>query len=432
MDTTNFTLDTFPFDNIILKTPKALQGGTYSSELVLNDKPIIIQTPKCKTKHGIHNTSKISYCDLLMNSDHEEFISCLEKLQEKIRDLILENGENWFQEAPTLDEIEYNWNSSIRTYKQKNFLIRTFIDKNKSFKNAFKIFNTEGSELTDSSALENNSVIGILEIKRMKFSSQSFALEIKLRQVMVIKEEPIFNKCLIKFNSNTSNNLEKNNTIEKDDDSVEENNVEQPESNDEDDKLEDAGPQHEQHVDKQQVDEQPDSENETTQITEEDNLEQKIVTLQHENENIVLDISKNLQKKEEEDDLQNMQDNNSQDVTETVSNDTKTTEKNVVLSNIVETSDISENDLSNSKTLEKNELEEVSLNVDDDDTIKLKNPNDVYLDIYRIAKEKAKLAKKQAIKAYLEAKKIKDLYLLDSVDTSEDDSDEELELFSEN
>ena len=103
MDTTDFTKHSFPFDEIKLKTPKALQGGTYSSELTLNDKPIIIQTPKCKTKNGIHNTSKISYCDLLMNSDHDQFISCLEKFQEKVRELILENGENWFQEAPTLD-----------------------------------------------------------------------------------------------------------------------------------------------------------------------------------------------------------------------------------------------------------------------------------------------------------------------------------------
>ena len=85
------------------------------------------------------------------------------------------------------------------------------------------------------------------------------------------------------------------------------------------------------------------------------------------------------------------------------------------------------------KTLEKmTELEEINLNIDNESTIKLKNPNEVYLDIYRAAKQKAKQAKKQAIKAYLEAKKIKDLYLLDSIDTSEDESDTELELFSEN
>ena len=207
MTSTNFTINEFPFSNIKLKTPKALQGGTYSSEILLDDNSLVIQTPKCKTKNGIHTTSKTTYCDLLMDSDHEDFILSLEKLQEQIRDLIHENGENWFQEAPTKDEIEYNWNNSIRSYKQKHFLIRTFIDKNRSKSSSFKIFNTEGEELIDNSILNNNSVICILEIKKIKFSSQSFNLEIKLRQVMVIKEDPIFNKCLIHFSN--KNVLEK-------------------------------------------------------------------------------------------------------------------------------------------------------------------------------------------------------------------------------
>ena len=40
--------------------------------------------------------------------------------------------------------------------------------------------------------------------------------------------------------------------------------------------------------------------------------------------------------------------------------------------------------------------------------------------------------KNEAIKAYLEAKRIKELYMLDIVDSSEEDDEEEEELFSEN
>ena len=87
----------------------------------------------------------------------------------------------------------------------------------------------------------------------------------------------------------------------------------------------------------------------------------------------------------------------------------------------------------------KDELEEVNLTFDEDDAITLKNPNEIYLDIYRQAREKAKKAKQEAIKAYLEAKRIKELYMLEIVDSSEDESDsdeesddEEDELFSEN
>ena len=76
---------------------------------------------------------------------------------------------------------------------------------------------------------------------------------------------------------------------------------------------------------------------------------------------------------------------------------------------------------------ESNDLEDVSekINTTNAETIKLKNPNEVYMEIYKIAKQKAKQHKKAAISAYLEAKKIKNTYLLEDLENSEDSSDEE-------
>ena len=95
---------------------------------------------------------------------------------------------------------------------------------------------------------------------------------------------------------------------------------------------------------------------------------------------------------------------------------------------------------SNQPEKKNDELQEVNLTFDENDAITLKNPNEIYLDIYRQAREKAKKAKQEAIKAYLEAKRIKELYMLEIVDSSEDESEseeesgeeEEDELFSEN
>ncbi len=42
--------------------------------------------------------------------------------------------------------------------------------------------------------------------------------------------------------------------------------------------------------------------------------------------------------------------------------------------------------------------------------LSLKNPNEIYLGIYKAAKEKAKHMRKAAIEAYLEAKDIKTKY----------------------
>ena len=53
--------------------------------------------------------------------------------------------------------------------------------------------------------------------------------------------------------------------------------------------------------------------------------------------------------------------------------------------------------------------------------LNLRNANDVYLDIYKKAREKAKNARNEAIKAYLEVKRIKELYMLDVADSSDDE-----------
>ena len=76
------------------------------------------------------------------------------------------------------------------------------------------------------------------------------------------------------------------------------------------------------------------------------------------------------------------------------------------------------------------DLEEIQLNISDDEPIQLKKPNEVYYEIYRVARNKARQAKQAAIIAYLEAKNIKQTYMLDG-DSDSDDSLEDLEQLSE-
>jgi hypothetical protein len=85
-----------------------------------------------------------------------------------------------------------------------------------------------------------------------------------------------------------------------------------------------------------------------------------------------------------------------------------------------------------------NELCEVDFNLDeikDSETISIKQRNDVYYKMYHEAREKAKIARDLALSAYLEAKRIKNTYMLDDIidssDESEDDEDESEESESE-
>jgi beta-xylosidase len=80
------------------------------------------------------------------------------------------------------------------------------------------------------------------------------------------------------------------------------------------------------------------------------------------------------------------------------------------------------------------ELTEIDFSCTLEDTveeIKLKKPNQVYFELYKEAKKKAKLAKRSAIIAYLEAKNIKKTYMIENVNDSDSDFDAEIDEVSE-
>jgi len=72
-----------------------------------------------------------------------------------------------------------------------------------------------------------------------------------------------------------------------------------------------------------------------------------------------------------------------------------------------------------------NDLTEVDISpaTDQMETITLTKPNQVYYNLYKSAREKAKQAKKEAILAFLEAKNIKQTYMLENIEESDGDSD---------
>ena len=398
----------FDFSNISLKNPKPIQGGSFLSSIKNNNDALIIQTPKIKTKKGITQTNKHIYTDLVFENEHSEFIEWIEKLQENVRDIILSKSENWFHEPVTLDEIEYNWNDSFRTYKQTKQLLRTFIHKNKGISsNLLKIYDSDYKSKHINDIKSDTSIICILEISGLKFSSTSFQIDFCLRQVMVLEDKPIFNKPLIKFSNEKvlkENDGEKNVKFEKKPEEITLENNNETVNN-----LENI-------VQVEQVEEVEDNSSNT--LTE--NLE-KIQEIQLDNSKNLVEVKNDVKMEEQ------VNENNE------ISEFTDTPKE-------VNLDDLEKEVESNQPEKKNDELQEVNLTFDENDAITLKNPNEIYLDIYRQAREKAKKAKQEAIKAYLEAKRIKELYMLEIVDSSEDESDSEEdsgeenedELFSEN
>jgi len=86
----------------------------------------------------------------------------------------------------------------------------------------------------------------------------------------------------------------------------------------------------------------------------------------------------------------------------------------------------------NNNNDEITELSNTDLNLENDlEALQLKKPNEVYYELYREARKKAKLAKKNAIVAYLEAKNIKKTYLIENLDDSDSEFDAEIDEVSE-
>jgi len=359
----------FDFDNISLTTPTGIQGGAYFSKLKNNNEKLFVQTSKCSSKNGIKKSGKKLYCDLMFNNENSDFYNWMEKMEEKVKSLILKNKEIWFHDELEKDDIDYNWNTGIRTYKQKFYLFRTFIEKQKLNNGSkLQIFNEDEEKLTIDDIKSTSKMVCILEIKGLKFTSQSFHLECSLTQIMLINEEEILmDKCLIRREKKKRKEIFENKEIKEnvklEINSVESDNIE--DDNIEDDNIEDDNTIIE--TNKKEVD-----------LLK---IEEKTDTLEKNDENVSKkDNDENMEKKLEK----------------------------------------------NEESLEKNdEILEVNLELPEDleiNKMKLKKPNEVYIEMYRSAKNKAKLAKKLAIQAYLESKEIKKTYMLD-LDESSDDED---------
>lgn len=121
--------DPLNFNQLKLGIPKAVQGGGYYSNIKLNGDSVYIQTPKIYTKNGINITGKKIYTDLLFDRDELDFISFINNIEDCIKNLIYEKRQIWFTEEPSMEDIDDNWISSIKTYKNNKFLLRNNIEK---------------------------------------------------------------------------------------------------------------------------------------------------------------------------------------------------------------------------------------------------------------------------------------------------------------
>jgi len=407
-----FPNNSFDFSKITLANPVILQQQSYFSKIMSNNNELMIQMPKCTSKQGFVNSSKRYYCDLMFSSENTELLSWFEKLEEKIQKLIYNQRKNWFHEDVEPDDIENIFTSSLRSFKSgKFFLCRTMLNSPRMLQTTkLNIFDENENSLEMSSVDDKTEFISILHIHGIKFSSRNFQIYVEMKQMMVLNSNSAFTKCLVQTGGNVASEDNKvNNDVlsletnehENDEESVKEENetIEEPLEVVETEKLED--------------------------------LEIKDIT----NDFIIQDNNGN----NNENVIEEKYDTEVNEIKEVVIENDNVANDNIENDNIEKQNQLEETTITldehreqvkNQQPLEineslPNELQEIELSVDNLETIQLKNKQELYLQEYKSAKEKAKKARITALKALLKAKNIKDKYLIDTMELSDEEYEDD-------
>jgi hypothetical protein len=303
-----------------------------------------------------------------------------------------------------MTDVESAFNSVIRVYRSgKFYLVRVNVKNSPiSHEPVINIYDENELPLTLKDVTSDTNIISILEIQGIKFTSRNFQIEIEIKQVMVLSSEPIFENCLIKKDKK---NDDKNNTLLQNNETnlvehLEEQNKKDliPNSND----IMSAELQDLTQIEiETETEKQPQPQPETQLETQP----------QRQFEDIFNEPLNNLEKV----------DINANNYIEHLSGNEASLD--------IEIEELKLEDLEEPKDLKEVELEfglENNL-----ETFKLKKRNQVYEDLYKDARKKAKNAKKMAILAYLEAKNIKKSYMIENLNDSDSDFDAEIDEVSE-
>ena len=380
METIVIPDSSFDFTKLSLAHPSSIQGGAYFTKVLYNGAPLYIQTSKCLTKQSIVKSGKKFYCELMFDNNAEQIINWFENLENKCQQLLLEKNEKWFQNTLDLNDIESAFTSIIRVYKSgKYYLVRTNVKSNITNDPSIKIYNENEDAVGVGDLTPETNIISILEIQGIKFTTRNFQVDIECKQIMVIKDEPIFDNCLIKTN-----------------------------------KVKDL---------KQPI------HLEDTIIHADSSQERQIVLYQDHLEPVDENVSSDLHLRSFKTPPKGavMSDEDDADCALKM-------HKGVKMESLINTNTLGEDNL----RLDLEELDEapdlVEVDIKPSDTLEsfiLKRPNQVYFELYKDARTKAKAAKKAAIISYLEAKNIKKTYMLENIDDSDSDFDAEIDEVSE-
>lgn len=187
----------FDFSKLFLGPPTSV-GGACFTKLLMDNRSLFIQTPRCISKNGFVKSGKRVYIDLLFDSSDTVFINWIENLESTFVQLLFDNRANLFQNDIDKDDIEGVLSPMMKIYKSgKFYVMRVFA------KSSVKIYESENTNDTHSleSIDSTTNIVSIIEVQGVKYTSRSFQIEVDLKQSMIVSADPFSDSCFISFNS---------------------------------------------------------------------------------------------------------------------------------------------------------------------------------------------------------------------------------------
>lgn len=363
------TNDSFQFDKLTLSKPILVSGGNYFIRCLVNNSPLYIQPPKCSTKQGIVLAGKRYYTDLMFTNLNEDFIRWMENLENHCQQFIFKNREKWFDSDMEIHDIENYFTSPLKLYKSGKYYIARCNVASALGKPTLKIYDENEQEVESKTLTDKTNIMTILEIQGIKCSARSFQIELEVKQMMALKPSNLFEKCIIRPKAP----LQGEDTVKPDNKEID-------------------GP------------------SDPTLAIMEEGTGDVVETVEEEKE------------KGKEEDMVNDEPGPALVISESSIDEAPATESE-------KPSETEEVLPKIDTTIES--MEEVTFDLEElpvEDSIQLKRRNDVYYEMYREARRKAKESRDLALLSYLEAKRIKNTYMLDDIkdsDESDLDMDEE-------
>ena len=419
--------DSFDFSKLSLLSPSSMPGGNYFIKFRINDYPLYIQPPKCVSKSSIFKSGKKHYCDLMFTNENEDFIRWMENLENYCQNKIFDHRSKWFETELDEHDIENSFTSPLKLFKSGKYYISRTNVPTMLGKCSLKIYNEDEQEVDIETIKENTNIITILEIQGIKCSSKNFQIEIEIKQMMVFKQNNLFEKCIFTQNNPRTEGFT-DKIMEQSTTKVVESGVHRTptlecEALREKLCFSDHGNNNNNNNNPivSEADSETNVESSATKVSEEDVVHDAEIFISDDSANATTPIFI-------PDPNNGLSPQLIEDFLDSETNDTILSDSANATTSLNPLFITKQTNLTTKETYsDSKDILEVDMNIDDlsnNDTVYIKKRNDIYYQMYKEAKRKAKMARDLAISSYLEAKHIKNTYMLENED-SDSDFDEE-------